>query len=192
MLSNPSAWCGVALSLGAGALGLGLLFVVISKSAAGLLLGASLFGGLMLVFVLIGGTIDLYGGFRVHCLLTNYGVRSLSGKGARAAASTSLVGGILTGSLTGMAAGELARSEQNVFIPYGEVLKVKVSTRRQYILVKGPWGQKPVGLSCTSEDFPRILQLLQERCSSAQFVGAAPSAGCSRWIPHPESIMGYR
>jgi len=88
VLCNPSAWSGVALSLGGGALGLGLLFVIISKSIGGLYLGVGLFCGLMLIFVLVGGIIDIFGGFRVRFVLTNHGVRIISGKGARAACKT--------------------------------------------------------------------------------------------------------
>jgi len=177
VLSNPSAWSGITLSLGGGALGLGILFVAISKSVAGLYVAGAIFGGLMLVFVLVGGVIDLCGGFRVRFAITSRGVRSVSGKGARAAANAALVGGIITGSLTGMAAGQLARSEQDVFIPYGEVTKVKVSGWRRYILVKGHWGQKPIGLSCRIDDFSQILHILRERCSSVQFSGHTWVAG---------------
>jgi hypothetical protein len=169
VLSNPSAWSGVALSLGAGAFGLGLLFVIISKSINGLYLGTALFCGLMLIFILVGGIIDLFGGFRVRFILTNKGVRSISGKGARAAANTALVGGIITGSLTGMATGALARSEQDVNIPYVDVTTVKVNSRRQYITVKGAWTQKPIGLYCRNDDFTAILNLLKERCPQARF-----------------------
>jgi hypothetical protein len=169
VLTNPAAWRGVAVSLGAGAFGLALLFTIISKSIAGLYLGAALFGGLMLIFVLVGAAIDLFGGFRTRFVLTSHGVRSASGKGARAAATTAMVGGILTGSLTGMATGAMARSEQDVFIPYSEVATVKVNSRRQYITVKGSWSQKPIGLYCRNDDFAGILQLLKEHCPSARF-----------------------
>jgi hypothetical protein len=169
VLSNPSAWAGVALSLGTGALGLGLLFIIISKSINGLYLAAGLFCGLMLIFMLVGGVIDLFGGFRIRFILTNNGVRSISGKGAKAAANTAIVGGILTGNLTGMAAGTLARSEQNVFTPYADVTTVKVNNRRQYITVKGGWAQKPIGLYCRNDDFTAILRLLKERCPQARF-----------------------
>jgi hypothetical protein len=169
VLANPAAWRGVAVSLGTGALGLAILFTIISKSIAGLYLGAGLFGGLMFIFVLVGGAIDLFGGFRTRFVLTSHGVRSASGKGARAAATTAIVGGILTGSLTGMATGTLARSEQDVFIPYGEVTTVKVNRRRQYMTVRGSWAQKPIGLYCRNDDFTGILHLLEEHCPSARF-----------------------
>jgi hypothetical protein len=164
VLSNPSAWSGVALSLGGGALGLGILFAFISKSIKGLYLGAGLFAGLMLIFVIVGGIIDIFGGFRVHFILTSRGVRSLSGKGPKNAANAAIVGGILAGNLAGMAAGSLAKSEQNVFIPYTEVTKVKVSPRRRYILVKADWSQKPIGLYCNKDNFAGVIELLRERC----------------------------
>jgi hypothetical protein len=164
VLSNPSAWSGVALSLGAGAVGLGILFAVISKSVKGLYLGVGLFVGLMLIFVIVGGIIDIFGGFRVHFILTSHGVRSLSGKGAKNAANAAIVGGILACNLAGMAAGSLAKSEQNVFISYAEVTKVRVSPRRRYILVKAGWSQKPIGLYCDKDNFAGVVQLLRERC----------------------------
>ncbi len=171
VLSNPSAWRGVGLSLGAGALGLGILLAFISKSIKGLYLGAGLFGGLMVNFVIVAGIIDIFGGFRVNFIITSRGVRSISGKGARVAANTAFVGGVLAGSLTTMAAGSAAKSEQNVFIPYSEITRVKVNSRRRYILVRGDWSQKPIGLYCNKENFTGVLQLLQEGCSSAQFSG---------------------
>jgi len=171
VLTNPSAWSGVALSLGGGALGLGILFTFISKSIKGLYVAAAIFGGLMSIFVLVGGIIDIFGGFRVNFILTNLGLRSISGKGARAAAGAAVVGGILAGNLTAIGAGKLAESEQNVFIPYNEVTKVKVKSRRRYILVKGDWSQKPIGLYCTQDNFTGVIQLLQEQCSSIQFTG---------------------
>jgi hypothetical protein len=169
VLSNPAAWRGMVLCLGVGALGLALLFTVISKSIAGVYLSAGLFGGLMLIFVLVSGVIDLFGGFLTRFIVTTRGVRSISGKGARAAATTAIVGGILAGSLSGMAAGTLARSEQDVFIPYDEVSAVKVNRRRQYITVRGSWLQKPIGLYCRNDDFTGILHLLEEHCPSASF-----------------------
>jgi len=169
VLTNPSAWSGVALSIGGGAIGLGILFAFISKSVKGLYLGAGLFAGLMLIFVIVGGIIDIFGGFRVQFILTSRGIRSLSGKGAKNAANAAIVGGILAGNLAGIAAGSLAKSEQNVFIPYTEVVKVKISNRRRYILVKADWSQKPIGLYCNKDNFADIVLLLRERCPSAHF-----------------------
>lgn len=169
VLSNPAAWRGVSLSLGGGALALAILFSVITKSWKGFYFASAIFVGLMSIFILVGGVIDIFGGFRVNFILTSKGIRSISGKGSRAAAQTAIIGGILTGSLVGMAAGSLAKSEQNVFIPYGEVTKIQVNTRRRYILVNGDWSQKPIGLYCNKDNFGGVLQLLQERCPSMRF-----------------------
>ena len=169
VLSNPSAWSGVTLCFGIGALFLGILFTFITKSLAGLYLASGIFGGLMFIFILVGGVIDIFGGFRVNFILTSEGVRSISGKGAKTAAKAAFVGGVLTGNLTGMAAGAAAESEQDVSILYSEVTKVKVNSRRQYILVKGDWLQKPIGLYCNKDNFMGVLHLLQERCSSTKF-----------------------
>ena len=169
VLSNPSAWSGVTLCFGIGALFLGILFTFITKSLAGLYLSSGIFGGLMFIFILVGGVIDIFGGFRVNFILTSDGVRSISGKGAKTAAKAAFVGGVLTGNLTGMAAGAAAESEQDVSILYSEVTKVKVNSRRQYILVKGDWLQKPIGLYCNKDNFTGVLHLLQERCSSTKF-----------------------
>ena len=171
VLTNPSAWSGVALSLGGGALGLGILFTFISKSIKGLYVAAAIFGGLMCIFVLVGGIIDIFGGFRVNFILTNLGLRSISGKGARAAAGAAVVGGIIAGNLAAIGAGKLAESEQNIFIPYNEVTKVKVNQRRRYILVRGDWSQKPIGLYCNNDNFASVLLILKENCSSAQIIG---------------------
>ncbi len=170
VLTNPSAWSGVTLCFGIGALGLGILFTFISKSLAGLYLASGIFGGLMLIFILVGGVIDIFGGFRVNFILTSDGVRSISGKGAKTAANAALIGGVLTGNLTGIAAGAAAQSEQNVSILYSEVKKIKVNSRRRYILVKGDWLQKPIGLYCNEDNFTGVLQLLQGQCSSDKFV----------------------
>ena len=176
VLSNPSAWRGMTLSLGVGALGLGIIMTFISKSMAGLYLAAGIFGGLMFIFILVGGIIDIFGGFRVNFMLTSDGVRSMSGKGAKTAAKAAFIGGVVTGNLTGMAAGAAAESEQNVSILYSEVTQVKVNSRRRYILVKGDWLQKPIGLYCNEENFQGVLQLLQERCPSTKFRGLNMSA----------------
>jgi len=168
VLTNPSAWFGVSVSLGGGALCLGLLFFFISKSFTGFLVALAIFGGLMTLFVLIGAVIDIFGGFRVTFLLTGNGVRSLSGAGAKAAANTAIVGGVLAGNLTGIGAGAMARSEQDVFIPWGEISRVKVSEWRRYILIKGKWAQKPIGLYCNADNFTQVLQTVSERRPAAQ------------------------
>ena len=171
VLTNPSAWSGVALSLGVGALAMGILFTFISKSIKGLYLAAAIFGVLMSIFVIVGGIIDIFGGFRVNFILTNMGLRSISGKGAKVAANTAIVGGMLAGNIVAMGTGKLAESGQNVYISYNEVTRIKGCFRRRYILVRGDWSQKPIGLYCNKENFTSVLHLLQTSCSSAEFIG---------------------
>ena len=152
---------------------LAILFLFISRSPKALLV-SGLFCGLMVLFVLIGGVIDVFGGFRVRFILTDQGVRSLAGKGAQAAANAAIVGGILTGNLSRVAVGAAARSEQDVFIPWGEISRVKVSERRRYVLVKGATLQKPIGLYCTAGNFAKVLEILKERSK----VAAGPVTEC--------------
>lgn len=166
VLTNPSAWFGVGMSFGIGALFLGILLSYISESLTGLLIAGGIFCGLMVLFMLIGAVIDLFGGFRVTFALTDRGVHSMAGAGSKAAADASVVTGVLLGNLTGAAAGAAARSEQDVFIPWDEVSRVKVSEWRRYILVKGGWLQKPIGLSCDADNFAQVLRILKERCPS--------------------------
>ncbi|HNP92223.1 hypothetical protein [Macellibacteroides fermentans] len=170
VLTNPAAWKGAALSFGAGALVLGIIFSFITHSFKGLLLAGALFGGFMVLFILIAAVIDLCGGFHVHFIMNTLGLRSLSGKAAKAASSAAIVGGILSGNLASVGAGKLAESEQNVYIPYQEVTKVVIYARRRYIEVRGSLLQKPIGLYCNQSNFDDVLQILRKRCASAQFI----------------------
>lgn len=173
VLTNPSVWFGIVMCFGVGTVFLAVLLTVVSRSLFGILIPAGLFVGLMVLFVVIGGVIDLFGGFRVTFYITSRGVRSVAGGGAKAASEAAVIGGLLAGNMTAVGAGALARSEQNVFIPYGDVTRVKASGWRRYVLVKGGWGEKPIGLSCTEGNFAPILRLLRARCPSARFSGSA-------------------
>jgi hypothetical protein len=44
---------------------------------------------------------------------------------------------------------------------------VRVSERRRYILVKGAWAEKPIGLYCNADNFTQVRQILKERCPAA-------------------------
>lgn len=169
ILLNPSVWGGVLAAFGISSCLLSLLFLIISKSPWALAIGAGLFAFIMVIFVLVGAAIDLFGGFHVTFALTTHGVRSIAGKGAGRAADAAFWGGILMGSMAAAGAGLLAKSEKNVFIPYGEVTKVKVRTGRRYILVKGGFMDKPIGLYCTPENFAHAEAILRQLCTGAQF-----------------------
>jgi hypothetical protein len=77
---------------------------------------------------------------------------------------------MLAGNLAAVGAGLGADAERNVFIAYEDVRKVKVSASRRYILVRGGFGEKPIGLYCREEDAGKIVEILRERCPSAKFV----------------------
>jgi hypothetical protein len=173
LLSNPHVWSMVILVFGAACLITAMIFGLATGSAnAGLLMGAGGFAFFLVVFVGIGIVVDLFGGFRVTFLLTSRGVRSVRGKGANAVSSVAEVGGILTGNLAVLGAGLLAESERNVFIDYAEVRKVKVSSSGKYILVKGGFGEKPIGLYCEPEVSRQVIEVLRQRCASATFLGS--------------------
>jgi CTP:phosphocholine cytidylyltransferase-like protein len=53
----------------------------------------------------------------------------------------------------------------------GDVTKVKVSPKSRYILVKGSWWDKPIGLRCTNDNYEKALSLVKEKCPSAAFFG---------------------
>lgn len=169
VLFNPAVWGGVLAAFGISSCLVSLLFLFISKSPWALALGAGLFALFMVIFVLVGAAIDLFGGFHTTFALTTHGVRSIAGKGAGRAADAAFWGGVLMGSMAGAGAGLLAKSEQNVFIPYGEVTKVKVRAGRRYIVVKGGFMQKPIGLYCTPENFAHAEAILRQLCTGAQF-----------------------
>jgi len=170
VLLNPAVWGGVLAAFGISSCLLSVLMLFISKSPWALAIGGGLFLFFMVLFVLIGAVIDLFGGFRTTFALTTHGVRSIAGKGAGRAADAAFWGGVLLGSAAGAGAGLLAKSEQNVFIPYGEVTKVKIRSGRRYIVVKGGFMQKPIGLYCTPENFAQTEAILRQLCTAAQFV----------------------
>jgi hypothetical protein len=167
VLTNRSAWTSMGLAVGIPALLLGALMAAITRSVAGVGLAAVAFAVILVIFVFVGGVIDIFGGFGVAFLLTSRGVRSTSGKASRAAVSAALVAGLLSGKPGLLGSGLLARSEQDVFIPYPQVTRLKVNARRRYVVVRGDWAQKPIGLYCTEENFPEVLRLLKENCPPA-------------------------
>lgn len=79
---------------------------------------------------------------------------------------------MIAGNLGTIAAGQMARRKQDLFIRYGDVANVKINRRRNHVLVKGPWGEKSIGINCRGKHFEEVLRLLRERCTSAGFVGA--------------------
>lgn len=172
LLLNPHVWSMVILGFAATGAILALIFGLASGSAsAGLTMGAGGFAFLLVVFVATGTVVDLFGGFRVAFSLTTHGVRSARGKGANAVSTIATVGGILAANAAAVGAGLLSQSERNVFIAYTDVRKVKVCSSGRYILVRGGFGEKPIGLYCEADVSRRVLDVLRLRCPSARFLG---------------------
>jgi hypothetical protein len=158
------------MAMGGGSIGLSVLFTAITRSMAGLQLGAVLFVGLSLVSIVICGIIDLFGGFRVRFVITDKGVRSMTGKRAGAAADAAVLAGLLAGNLTVAGVGELARSERHTHIPYEEFTRVIVSNKHETLIVKGSRWQKPVGMKCDIVPGETMLQILRRKCPAAEFI----------------------
>lgn len=171
VLFNPSAWRGVSLAFGVGAVLLAILFSAITQSMAGFYLGAGLFAGFMVIFLIVACFIDLFGGFHARFTLTSLGVHSQSGKGAKAAADAAVLVGALSGNLSAMGAGKLARAEQDVFIPFESITKVRANTKRRSILIKGSWWDKPINLVCDENNFDEVIRILKVNCHSAMIIG---------------------
>lgn len=99
------------------------------------------------------------------------GVASVSGKEADVIANAAIIGGLMTGNTQAVGTGMLARAGKNACIRYRNVKKVKVSTRRRYMLVQEGFGEQPIGPFCTPENFEQALAILREHCPKAKFIG---------------------
>ena len=170
LLFNRQVWSSVLLAFGAAGLLFALIFGLATRNASAVLI---MVGGclafLLVIYILIGIVVDLFGGFRVDFALTDRGVRSLRGKGGNAVSTVAIVVGLLASSRGTVRAGVLSESERSVFIPYPDVKKVKISG--SYVLVRGGFVHKPIGLYCTADTLDRVVEILKARCPSATFVG---------------------
>ncbi len=162
VLTNPTVWSSLLLAFGIPSVLLGIFVAFISKRPDYALLVplvtlSILFG----LFILVGLVIDLFGGFKVVFYLTSHGVRSVAGKGAKAASTAAVLAGIFSGNPGVAGAGLLAESEQNVFIPWKDITKLKVKAWRRFIMVKREWGYKPIGLYCMPDNFPQVMEIFR-------------------------------
>lgn len=166
LLANPSLWSSMLLVLGIPAGLLGLFFAFLSKRLDYLLIVPLGFIGVVFaIFFLVALVIDAFGGMRATFFLTSHGVRFISGKGVNAAASAAIFVDVLSGKPGLAGAGLLAESEQSLFIPWHEISAIRVKASRHYVQVRGNWGDKPIGLYCTSENFREVLDTLRVRSS---------------------------
>ena len=162
ILTNPTVWTSMLLALGIPGVLLGIFVAVIAKRPEyALLVPLGLLSILFGIFIMVGLVIDLFGGFKAVFFLTSHGVRSVAGKGAKAASTAAALAGIFSGNPGLAGAGLLAESEQNVFIPWKDITKLKVKTWRRFIMVKREWGYKPIGLYCTPENFSQVMEIFR-------------------------------
>lgn len=162
VLTNPNIWASMLLVLGIPSVLLGVFFAILAKRPEYALLVPLGFMSILLgIFVLVALVIDLCGGFKVVFFLTSHGVRSVAGKGPQAVSTVAVLAGIFAGKPGAVGAGLLAESEQNVFIPWQAITKIKVKTWRRFIMVKREWGFKPIGIYCTPENFPQAMEVLR-------------------------------
>jgi hypothetical protein len=167
ILNNPTLWSQILIAVGIPSLLLGVLVAFVAEDAGFALMFPLIIMSVMLViFALAGLIIDLLGGFRVRFLLTGEGVRSLSGGGARAASTAAVAAGLLAGSASVAGAGLLARSEQDVFIPWGAITRVRVNARRRIVTIRAGWLDKPIALYCTLDNFGEVMDVLRARAGA--------------------------
>ena len=163
VLTNPNIWSSMLLVLGIPSVLLGILLAIIAERPEFAILVPLGFMSIMFViFVVVALVIDVFGGFKATFFLTTDGVRSVSGRGARAASAAAVVAGVLSGKTGTAGAGLMAASEQNVFIRWKDITKIKVKTGSRFILIKRAWGYKPIGLYCTPENFPQTMDILRQ------------------------------
>lgn len=167
LLSNSEVWRSITMVFGISAGAVGVLLRVLSGQVQGLLVAAGVFVILMLLFVGVGICVDLFGGFAITFALTDRGIRSVSGRGSAAAANAAFWVGVLAGKPGCAGAGLLARSEQDVFVPYSEVTTITVKPAHRYVYVKGELLSKPIGMYCTPENLDQVVAILKARCPNA-------------------------
>jgi hypothetical protein len=162
ILANPQVWKPLLLVFGIPSVLLGILMAVIAKRPEFALivpLVALVF--FLGIFVLVAVVIDLFGGFKCYFFLTTLGVRSVSGRGARAASTATVIAGLLAGNPGAIGTGLLAESEQNVFIPWQDITRIKVKAGSRYVHIKREWGCKPIGLYCTAANVQQVMDILR-------------------------------
>ena len=162
VLGNGQLWMTMLMVFGISSGLLGVLVGFISKNLLNALLVPLVgTGGFMFLFMLVGAVIDLAGGFAVVFVLSQGGARSIAGKLAKNLTGAAVVASLLTGKSGALGAALLAESEQNVFIPWSEVTRVKVKSGRRYIELRGGWGDKPIGLYCTPQNYAEVLEIIR-------------------------------
>jgi hypothetical protein len=118
--------------------------------------------GIFLIGVLVAALV-YRNGFHFIFRLTADGIWSHMGKREERIANATTAGGILAGSPGATGAGLLAKAEQNVFIPWKDVRKLKVIEKDCFIKVGRSFGYKPIGIYCSPENFNLALAIIRNR-----------------------------
>ena len=105
------------------------------------------------------------GGFHFTYRLTTDGIWSHMGQREGRLANATTAGGILAGSPGATGAGLLAKAEQNVFIPWNNIKKVKVVEKKCFIRIGRSFGYKPIELHGSPEHFKQALEIIEKRRS---------------------------
>lgn len=168
MLFSARLWKSFLLVFGIPALLLSIVVSFASGPGDGMVV---LFGGLGLfgvLWALVGAIVDLTGGFTAAYLVTDRGVHSRLGKGARGAAEAATLIGILARSPSGAGAGMLALSEQDGFIAWSDIRKLTISDRSRYVQIRAGFGSKPIGIYCTEQNYSVVRDLIQEHLAQVE------------------------
>jgi hypothetical protein len=184
VLGDASVWSSMLMAVGIPSVLFGVFVAVITKQpeyAAYVPLAFT--SAVFTIFIIVGAVIDLFGGFRVTFVLTRDGVGSLSGKGAKAVSTAAFAVGVLGGSVGALRAGRMAKSEQNVFIPWKAITNIRINPRRRTILIRGGWLDKPISLYCEAANIAAVTAIVRDHAGAA-FAGWPTTPSRSR--PAPE------
>ena len=140
----------------------GVILSIASGPQDGLIVFFGGFGVFGVLWIITGIIVDLAGGFGANYLITHEGIGFTSGRGTRATVDAVTAVGALTGNIGMLGSGLLARAEQDSFIAWAEISRVKLSESSRYIEVRSKSAIKPIGLYC-AEHFTAMRDLLRAR-----------------------------
>lgn len=163
MLFSARMWKTFLFIFGIPLLLLGTFLMFVAKVSDGLI---AIFGGFAFFTVLwtiTGVIVYLFGGFKAIYTVTNKGVYFASGKGTRNTVKAVTLIGVLAGKPGMVASGMLAGSEQDIFIAWSDIAKVKISEKGRFIEIRSRRAIKPIGLYCTAETFSPMRDLIRSK-----------------------------
>ncbi len=116
---------------------------------------------ILLVVTLVFLQVTSRGGLPAVFVVNREGVGFAAGSSTRVANRGALAGSLLLRSPGGTGAALLAKSSEQGFIRWDQVRYIRVYSRERFILVRPGWLINPVGLYCTEENFPEVLDLIR-------------------------------